>query len=115
MNGTGGIGPRSFHLPAILRIPSGKVASRPVRPPADFLRISSGFEADPEKSQLTVFRTLFRLEEKNMLGLIAVVLIVLWLLGLLAFHVSSALIHVLLVVAIIMLVFHFLGGRSRTA
>jgi hypothetical protein len=50
-----------------------------------------------------------------MLGLIAVVLIVLWLLGFLAFHVSSALIHVLLVVAIIMLVFHFLGGRSSTA
>jgi uncharacterized protein DUF5670 len=104
-----------FSPPRHLAIPSGKVASRPVRPPADLLRISSGIEADPEISQLTDFRTLFRLEEKNMLGLIAVVLIVLWLLGFLAFHVSSALIHVLLVVAIIMLVFHFLGGRSSTA
>src|SRR5208282_2037623 len=50
-----------------------------------------------------------------MLGLIAVVLIVLWLLGFLAFHISSGLIHILLVVGLIMLVFHFLRGSPRTA
>jgi hypothetical protein len=50
-----------------------------------------------------------------MLGLIAAVLIVLWLLGFLAFHVSAGLIHLLLIVGIILLVLHFLRGSSRTA
>jgi len=49
-----------------------------------------------------------------MLGLIAAVLIVLWLLGFLAFHVSSGLIHVLLVIGIVMLLLHFFRGRSAT-
>ncbi len=49
-----------------------------------------------------------------MLGLIAAVLIVLWLLGFLAFHVSTGVIHVLLVIGIVMLVLHFLRGRSAT-
>ena len=44
---------------------------------------------------------------------IAVVLIVLWLLGFLAFHVTSGLIHIILVVALIMFILHFVrGGRS---
>ena len=47
-----------------------------------------------------------------MLGIIAAVLIILWLLGLLAFHVTSGLIHIILVVGIVLLVFHFLRGRS---
>ena len=46
-----------------------------------------------------------------MLATIAAVLIILWLLGFFAFHVSSALIHVVLVVGLIMLVMHFLRGR----
>jgi hypothetical protein len=50
-----------------------------------------------------------------MLGLIAAVLIVLWLLGYLAFHVSVALIHLLLIVGIVLLVLHFVRGGSRTA
>lgn len=50
--------------------------------------------------------------ESNMLGIIAAVLIILWLLGLLAFHVTSGLIHIILVVGIVLLVFHFLRGRS---
>jgi Family of unknown function (DUF5670) len=49
-----------------------------------------------------------------MLGLIAAVLIVLWLLGFLAFHISSGMIHILLVIGIIMLVLHFFRGRSAT-
>jgi len=47
-----------------------------------------------------------------MLGLIAAVLIVLWLLGFLAFHVSTGLIHVLLVIGIVMLLLHFFRGRA---
>jgi Family of unknown function (DUF5670) len=49
-----------------------------------------------------------------MLGLIAAVLIILWLLGFLAFHVSSGLIHVLLVIGIVMLLLHFIRGRAIT-
>ncbi|MES2043602.1 MAG: lmo0937 family membrane protein [Pseudomonadota bacterium] len=47
-----------------------------------------------------------------MLGLIAAVLVVLWLLGFLAFHVAGGLIHILLVLAVIMIVLHFVRGRA---
>jgi hypothetical protein len=50
-----------------------------------------------------------------MLGLLALVLIVLWLLGFLAFHVSASMIHILLVVGIVLLVLHFIRGGTRTA
>ena len=45
------------------------------------------------------------------LGL-AVVLLVLWLLGFLAFHVASGLIHLLIIFAVISFVVHFMRGRS---
>jgi len=47
-----------------------------------------------------------------MLGAIAVILIVLWLLGFFAFHVTSGFIHIVLVVAVIMLILHFVRGRT---
>ena len=47
-----------------------------------------------------------------MLGLLALVLIVLWLLGFLAFHVSAGMIHILLVVGIVLL-FH--QGRYQNS
>jgi hypothetical protein len=34
-----------------------------------------------------------------------------WLLGFLAFHITSAVIHVLLLVAVVMIVLHFVRGR----
>jgi Family of unknown function (DUF5670) len=46
-----------------------------------------------------------------MLATIALVLIVLWLLGFFAFHVTSSLIHLVLVVGVIVLVLHFLRNR----
>lgn len=46
-----------------------------------------------------------------MLATIAVVLIVLWLLGFFAFHITSAMLHIVLVVGLIVLVLHFLRGR----
>jgi hypothetical protein len=49
---------------------------------------------------------------EDMLGLIAAVLIVLWLLGFFAFHVSSGIVHVLLIIGIVVLVLHFLRGRT---
>jgi hypothetical protein len=42
-----------------------------------------------------------------MLAIIAVVLIALWLLGFLAFHITAWAIHVALVVGVILLVLHF--------
>ena len=50
-----------------------------------------------------------------MLGIIAAVLIVLWLLGFFAFHVTTGFIHIVLVVGIVLLVFHLLRGRSAIA
>jgi hypothetical protein len=50
-----------------------------------------------------------------MLGLIAAVLIVLWLLGFLAFHVSTGMIHILLVIGLVLLVLHFVSGNRRIA
>jgi hypothetical protein len=49
-----------------------------------------------------------------MLGIIAAVLIVLWLLGFFAFHVTTAFIHVLLVVGLILLVVHFMRGSTAS-
>ena len=46
-----------------------------------------------------------------MLGAIAAVLVILWLLGFLAFHITSGLIHILLVIALVMIVLHFVTGR----
>ena len=39
------------------------------------------------------------------------ILLVMWLLGLFAFHVAGGLIHLLLIVAVISLVVHFVRGR----
>lgn len=49
-----------------------------------------------------------------MLGIIAAILIVLWLLGFFAFHITSGLIHIVLVVGLIVLILHFVRGRSGT-
>jgi len=50
-----------------------------------------------------------------MLGIIAAVLIVLWLLGFFAFHVTSGLIHIVLVVGLILLLLHFVRGTATNA
>ena len=48
-----------------------------------------------------------------MLLTIAVILLICWALGLFAFHVTSFFIHVLIVVAIVVAVMHFMrGGRA---
>lgn len=49
-----------------------------------------------------------------MIGGIATVLIVLWFLGLFVFHVTSALIHVALVVGLILLVLNVVRGSRTT-
>lgn len=49
-----------------------------------------------------------------MLAAIAGILLVLWLLGFLAFHVTAGAIHILLVLALVFVVMHFFRGRSAT-
>jgi hypothetical protein len=46
-----------------------------------------------------------------MLLTIALILFVLWALGLFAFHVTTGLIHLLLIIAVIVIVLHFIRGR----
>ena len=46
-----------------------------------------------------------------MLLTIAVILLILWLLGVFAFHVTGALIHIVLVVAIVVGLVHLFRGR----
>ncbi len=46
-----------------------------------------------------------------MLETILIVLVILWALGFFAFHISSSLIHVLLVVAVVILIVRLLRGR----
>jgi len=48
---------------------------------------------------------------KPMLETIAIVLIILWLLGLVSSYTLGGFIHILLVVAIIMIVLRLIGGR----
>jgi len=45
---------------------------------------------------------------------LAIILVVAWLLGFSVFHVAGGLIHLLLLLAVIAIVWHFIGGR-RTA
>ena len=47
-----------------------------------------------------------------MLLTIAIVLAVLWALGFLAFHVTTGVIHLVLAIAVIMLILHFVRGRA---
>jgi hypothetical protein len=46
-----------------------------------------------------------------MLAIIGAIILICWLLGMTAFHVTSGLIHVALVVGLILLVMHFVTGR----
>jgi hypothetical protein len=43
-----------------------------------------------------------------------VVLLIMWVGGFLVFHVASAMIHVLLVLAVVSLVIHFIRGRATS-
>lgn len=47
-----------------------------------------------------------------MLLYIAIVLIILWLLGWLLFHIAGALIHLVIVVAVIFFIWHLIRGRT---
>jgi len=48
-----------------------------------------------------------------MLRTIAIVILILWLLGLVSSYTMGGFIHLLLVVAIVMVLIHFISGRRR--
>ena len=47
-----------------------------------------------------------------MFAILAGILVVLWLFGFFAFHVTTAFIHILLVIGVILLIMHFVRGRG---
>jgi hypothetical protein len=49
-----------------------------------------------------------------MWGTIGAVLLLMWLLGFFAFHVTVGFVHLLLVLAVISILYHFVAGRSAT-
>lgn len=59
--------------------------------------------------QVTMRRTTSR--EGAMLWTIAVILLVLWALGMVSSYTAGGLVHLLLVIAVIVVVFQFIGGR----
>lgn len=49
-----------------------------------------------------------------MFALVGAVLLVMWLLGFFAFHVTAGFIHILLVLGLVSIAYHFITGRSVT-
>jgi hypothetical protein len=47
----------------------------------------------------------------SMLLILAIILLIAWLCGFLVFHVTSGLIHLIVVVAVILFILHFVRGR----
>ena len=47
-----------------------------------------------------------------MLWTIAVILVILWLLGWLVFHIAGGLIHILIVIAVIIVIYRLVTGRG---
>jgi len=68
-----------------------------------------------ELGRLPICRPILFPGEAPMLMTIGIVLLVLWGLGLFAFHVSTSLIHVLVVLAIIAIVMHLVRGHRLAA
>jgi hypothetical protein len=54
-------------------------------------------------------------KEARMLAIIGAVLLVAWLLGFMAFHVTIGAIHLLLILALVSFVAHFFRGRGAVA
>jgi hypothetical protein len=50
-----------------------------------------------------------------MFGILGVILLLLWLGGFFAFHITSGVIHILLVLAVISIIYHFVAGSRATA
>ena len=105
-----GYGKRTNRFPAVSSRGPPTSGDSP-RWPLRFSHRSGADEANELPSSLTEGSTELTKEISMFITLFAV-LLVLWLLGFFAFHVTSGLIHLLLIVAVISLVIHFFRGRS---
>jgi hypothetical protein len=74
-----------------------------------FVFSGCGREIARRPSAMARFLRLYPPEDEMLLTL-AIVLLVLWALGFLAFHVTSGLIHILIVLAVIAFIVHFARG-----
>jgi hypothetical protein len=54
-------------------------------------------------------------ERKHMLYTIAVILLILWLLGIVTSYTMGGVIHILLVIALVMVLANFISGRRHSA
>ena len=77
-------------------------------------RLSPGCGIFLSKTTLALKLLVLKRRERPMLWKIAAVLFILWLLGF-ALHVAGALIHLVLVIAIVMFVIHLFTGRRGVA
>jgi hypothetical protein len=50
---------------------------------------------------------------RNIIYTIAVILVIIWALGSFAFHVTSSLIHIVLVVAVVLILLNLIRGNRR--
>jgi uncharacterized membrane protein (DUF485 family) len=64
---------------------------------------------EPKAVEHVSFKLIERANE--MLWTIAVILLILWALGFLAFHVAGGLIHLLLVIAVVVVIYQLVTGR----
>ena len=64
--------------------------------------------------KIVSFRTEIR-GDSALLGIVAMVLLVLWLLGFFAFHITAGLFHIVLGVGLVLLVLHLFSSRSAAA
>jgi hypothetical protein len=65
-----------------------------------------------ESAALTLQAWRVRLNRRLNAAIIGVVLLVMWLLGFIAFHVTSGVIHLLLILAVVSVIAHFFRGRA---
>jgi hypothetical protein len=66
----------------------------------------------PQRYSVHYYEAITSINKENiMLLTIAIILAVLWALGFLAFHITAGVIHLLLVIAVIVLIVHFIRGR----
>jgi hypothetical protein len=71
-----------------------------------------GRSPDSSGAAPTVIKYFLRILEANVFLVAFFVLLVLWALGFLAFHVAGGLIHLLVVLAVISLIVHLFRGRA---
>lgn len=80
-------------------------------PVADYVRGLGESECSPGATELAEFKSLESEAKMSIWTILFVILLIAWICGFAVFHVAGALIHLLLIFAVISLILHFLMGR----